>query len=93
MISREMLYQKPIDLRHICLFYLGHMWVFELARCFGLLLITLSPTFLDIHLTKMIRGSHTEPEHFKVGRPIESAKLTFTGHFRTRYRSRCRRPD
>ena len=27
MISEEMLHQKPIDLRHICLFYLGHMWV------------------------------------------------------------------
>ena len=25
MIPREMLHQKPIDLRHICLFYLGHM--------------------------------------------------------------------
>lgn len=25
MIPRDMLHQKPIDLRHICLFYLGHM--------------------------------------------------------------------
>jgi hypothetical protein len=25
MIPKEMLHQKPIDLRHICLFYLGHM--------------------------------------------------------------------
>ena len=24
-----------------------------------------SPTFLDIHLTRMAKGSHTEPEHFK----------------------------
>ena len=32
MISEEMLHQKPIDLRHICLFYLGHMWVFELDQ-------------------------------------------------------------
>ncbi|CAO1621803.1 unnamed protein product [Parajaminaea phylloscopi] len=28
MISRKMLHQKPIDLRHICLFYLGHIPTF-----------------------------------------------------------------
>ncbi|CAO1621707.1 unnamed protein product [Sympodiomycopsis kandeliae] len=28
MISRDMLHQKPIDLRHICLFYLGHIPAF-----------------------------------------------------------------
>lgn len=28
MISRKMLHQKPIDLRHICLFYLGHIPAF-----------------------------------------------------------------
>lgn len=28
MISPPMLYQKPIDLRHICLFYLGHIPTF-----------------------------------------------------------------
>ncbi|ORY20909.1 hypothetical protein BCR39DRAFT_554493 [Naematelia encephala] len=48
MIPPSMLHKKPIDLRHICLFYLGHI-----------------PTFLDIHLTRMTNGSHTEPEHFK----------------------------
>lgn len=25
MIPKEMLFVKPIDLRHICLFYLGHI--------------------------------------------------------------------
>ena len=25
MIPRSMLHQKPIDLRHICLFYMGHI--------------------------------------------------------------------
>ena len=25
MIPKEMLHQKPIDLRHVCLFYIGHM--------------------------------------------------------------------
>jgi len=48
MISKEMLHQKPIDLRHICLFYLGHI-----------------PGFLDIHLTRLTGGKHTEPEYFK----------------------------
>ncbi|KAJ9122437.1 hypothetical protein QFC22_001862 [Naganishia vaughanmartiniae] len=48
MIPEQMLHQKPIDLRHKCLFYLGHI-----------------PAFLDIHLTRLLKGKHTEPEHFK----------------------------
>ncbi|KAK4683845.1 L-histidine Nalpha-methyltransferase / hercynylcysteine S-oxide synthase, partial [Tremellales sp. Uapishka_1] len=48
MIPEEMLHQKPIDLRHICLFYLGHI-----------------PTFLDIFLTRLTNGAHTEPEFYK----------------------------
>lgn len=48
MIPEGMLHEKPIDLRHKCLFYLGHI-----------------PTFLDIHLTRALKGQHTEPEHFK----------------------------
>ena len=48
MIPEHMLHSKPIDLRHKCLFYLGHI-----------------PTFLDIHLTRITDGKHTEPEHFK----------------------------
>lgn len=48
MISTEMLYEKPIDLRHICLFYLGHI-----------------PTFLDIHLSRLLGQPHTEPEVYK----------------------------
>jgi len=43
-----MLHVKPIDLRHICLFYLGHI-----------------PTFLDIHLSRVLQQPHTEPEHYK----------------------------
>lgn len=49
MIPPSMLHQKPIDLRHICLFYLGHI-----------------PTFLDIHLSRLLNEPHTEPENFKV---------------------------
>ncbi|KAH7927825.1 hypothetical protein BV22DRAFT_1006204 [Leucogyrophana mollusca] len=48
MIPPAMLFQKPIDLRHICLFYLGHI-----------------PTFLDIHLSRLLEQPHTEPEEFK----------------------------
>lgn len=49
MIPSSMLFQKPIDLRHICLFYLGHI-----------------PTFLDIHLSRLLQEPHTQPEEFKV---------------------------
>jgi hypothetical protein len=48
MIPTTMLFQKPIDLRHICLFYLGHI-----------------PTFLDIHLSRILGEPYTEPEDFK----------------------------
>ncbi|KII86682.1 hypothetical protein PLICRDRAFT_177435 [Plicaturopsis crispa FD-325 SS-3] len=48
MIPPSMLFQKPIDLRHICLFYLGHI-----------------PTFLDIHLSRLLDEPNTEPENFK----------------------------
>ena len=49
MIPSSMLFEKPIDLRHICLFYLGHV-----------------PTFLDIHLSRLLQEPHTQPEEFKV---------------------------
>ncbi|TDL22187.1 DUF323 domain-containing protein [Rickenella mellea] len=48
MIPRTMLFTKPIDLRHICLFYLGHI-----------------PTFLDIHLSRLLEEPHTEPDEYK----------------------------
>lgn len=48
MIPPAMLFQKPIDLRHICLFYLGHI-----------------PTFLDIHLSRLLDEPHSEPQEFK----------------------------
>ena len=48
MIPESMLHEKPIDLRHICLFYQGHI-----------------PTFLDIHLSRLLKEPHTEPEHYK----------------------------
>ncbi|KAJ3558000.1 hypothetical protein NM688_g1170 [Phlebia brevispora] len=48
MIPTSMLFEKPIDLRHICLFYQGHI-----------------PTFLDIHLSRLLQEPNTEPENFK----------------------------
>lgn len=53
MMPCSMLYQKPIYLRHICLFYLGHI-----------------PTFLDIHLSRLLNEPHTQPEEFKVSATI-----------------------
>jgi hypothetical protein len=53
MIPPSMLFQKPIDLRHICLFYLGHI-----------------PTFLDIHLSRLLQEPPTKPEEFKVSRSV-----------------------
>jgi hypothetical protein len=49
MIPPSMLFQKPIDLRHICLFYLGHI-----------------PTFLDIHLSRLLKEPNAEPKEFMV---------------------------
>ncbi|KAI0917484.1 hypothetical protein AcW1_007327 [Taiwanofungus camphoratus] len=48
MIPSSMLFQKPIDLRHICLFYCGHI-----------------PTFLSIHLSRVLGEPDTEPVEFK----------------------------
>ncbi|KZT11762.1 DUF323 domain-containing protein [Laetiporus sulphureus 93-53] len=48
MIPPSMMFQKPIDLRHICLFYLGHI-----------------PTFLSIHLSRLLQEPDTEPVKFK----------------------------
>ncbi|KAI0826841.1 DUF323 domain-containing protein [Trametes gibbosa] len=48
MIPPSMLFQKPIDLRHICLFYCGHI-----------------PTFLSIHLVRLLQEPDTEPVEFK----------------------------
>ncbi|KAK7690156.1 hypothetical protein QCA50_006805 [Cerrena zonata] len=48
MIPESMLHEKPIDLRHICLFYQGHI-----------------PTFLDIHISRLLQQPHTEPDHYK----------------------------
>lgn len=62
MIPPSMLFQKPIDLRHICLFYLGHI-----------------PTFLDIHLSRLLSEPHTDPVGFKVGSLIQfHRKLNLT---------------
>ncbi|GBE85268.1 hypothetical protein BKA93DRAFT_741249 [Sparassis latifolia] len=48
MIPPSMLFQKPIDLRHICLFYCGHI-----------------PTFLSIHLSRVLGEADTDPVEFK----------------------------
>jgi hypothetical protein len=65
MIPEEMLHQKPIDLRHKCLFYIGHIPTYALSfpPCYGCTL-TLAFSFLDMLLSKSIGGSPTEPAFF-----------------------------
>jgi len=36
MIPHEMLHQKPIDLRHKCLFYIGHIPTYVLMEYYNL---------------------------------------------------------
>jgi hypothetical protein len=79
MISPELLYEKPIDLRHICLFYLGHI-----------------PTFLDIHLSRLLGEPHTEPENFQVspGLPPSFVETDHPPvHLREGHRPQRRRSD
>ncbi|KAG6860389.1 hypothetical protein C0995_011774 [Termitomyces sp. Mi166 len=76
MIPPSMLYQKPIDLRHICLFYFGHI-----------------PTFLDIHLSRLLNEPNTEPERFKAHSEVPEKNedwptLTSILQFQTRVRAR-----
>lgn len=79
MISPQLLYEKPIDLRHICLFYLGHI-----------------PTFLDIHLSRLLGEPHTEPDNFKVNsgllRSLTDADPTLV-YLRERHRPKRRRSN
>ncbi|KLT38504.1 hypothetical protein CC85DRAFT_289452 [Cutaneotrichosporon oleaginosum] len=51
MIPKEMLHQKPIDLRHICLFYLGHIPTFL--------------DIYMTRMTRVTDGKPTHPEYFK----------------------------
>jgi hypothetical protein len=69
MIPEEMLHQKPIDLRHKCLFYIGHIPTYVLMEntkssirlncCFLSAL-----RFLDMLISKSIGGEPTEPKYF-----------------------------
>jgi L-histidine Nalpha-methyltransferase / hercynylcysteine S-oxide synthase len=64
MIPKEMLHQKPIDLRHKCLFYIGHIPTCVLSPLprSGHLFRTFR--FLDMLLCKAIGGTACEPQHF-----------------------------
>jgi len=63
MIPRVMLHEKPIDLRHKCLFYIGHIPTL-VDFLFLFLLIPGSCRFLDMLLSKAIGGGPSEPSHF-----------------------------
>lgn len=67
MIPKEMLHQKPIDLRHKCLFYIGHIPTY--VSYSAVLDVradvdTLGDRFLDMLLSKAIGGEATEPKFF-----------------------------
>ena len=66
MIPQEMLHQKPIDLRHKCLFYIGHIPTYVCLGCYNLNVIELlfPLRFLDMLLSKSIGGGPTEPKYF-----------------------------
>lgn len=67
MIPPTMLHQKPIDLRHRCLFYLGHIPAYVAVGPFVYRgLSDAWSSFLDIHLSRILKEPHTEPEYFKV---------------------------
>ena len=79
MISPDLLHVKPIPLRHICLFYLGHI-----------------PTFLDIHLSRLLGEPHTEPDNFKVSSDQSRSSANtdpLVVYLRERHRSQRRRSN
>ena len=64
MIPRALLHEKPIDLRHKCLFYIGHIPTLVDAFLFFLYSFYVRSSFLDMLLSKAIGGGPSEPEHF-----------------------------
>lgn len=66
MIPPGMLMQKPIDLRHKCLFYLGHIPTCVFASNQRSATDVPPNSFLDIHLSRLLKEPHTEPDNFKV---------------------------
>jgi L-histidine Nalpha-methyltransferase / hercynylcysteine S-oxide synthase len=65
MIPPSMLYDKPIDLRHKCLFYLGHIPACVTAVQYYLHSNSVGTRFLDIHLSKLLKEPNTEPDNYK----------------------------
>lgn len=66
MIPPAMLHQKPIHLRHKCLFYLGHIPAYAVDLFVYRSSSDARLSFLDIHLSRLLDEPHTEPEYFKV---------------------------
>ena len=79
MIPPAMLHEKPIDLRHKCLFYLGHIPACVTRDSNRVSILTLHGTrFLDIHLSKLLKEPNTEPENYKY---IFEVSLILTTHY------------
>lgn len=68
MIPTGMLHDKPIDLRHKCLFYIGHIptLVVLSSSHVGDRMLTVSFRFLDMLLSKALKEPNTEPKNYTV---------------------------
>jgi len=79
MIPDSMLFDKPIDLRHICLFYTGHIPAFldiHLSNLLGE--PNTEPEYFKVRLISTF--------------PLAAFLHNTIGYFRTRYRPECGRP-
>jgi len=72
MIPESMLMLAPIDLRHKCLFYLGHIPTSVFAPAVRSKNDVIATSFLDIHLSRLLEEPNTEPDNFKVGDLIDT---------------------
>ena len=65
MIPSDMLHQKPIDLRHKCLFYIGHIPTSVLIQLLPPVMPNvLKHRFLDMLMSRALNEPNTEPKYF-----------------------------
>ena len=64
MTPKTMVHEKPIDLRHKCLFYFGHIPTYVPSHMQFQGGLTPGIRFLDMLLHKSIGGGATEPAYF-----------------------------
>jgi L-histidine Nalpha-methyltransferase / hercynylcysteine S-oxide synthase len=64
MTPKTMVHEKPIDLRHKCLFYFGHIPTYVPSFAISWCRLIPDTRFLDMLLHKSIGGGATEPAYF-----------------------------